>query len=136
LAEKLVRFSVSMPEPLVSEFDRWIEKKKLKSRSDALRQIIRDYIGQTLWEVQEGEAYGSFTFSYDHHSRDASSEITRLQHDFMGAIVCTTHVHIDHDTCMEVVVLRGSTQEIVRFVEAASSLGCIRVGVPSLLPPI
>jgi CopG family nickel-responsive transcriptional regulator len=136
LTEKLVRFSVSMPENLVSEFDRWIEKKRLKSRSDALRQIIRDYIGQTLWEVQEGEAYGTFTFSYDHHSRDASREITRLQHDFMNAIVCTTHVHIDHDTCMEVVVLRGSTQEIVRFVEAASSLGCIRVGVHSLLPPI
>ncbi|MFA0889948.1 MAG: nickel-responsive transcriptional regulator NikR [Synergistales bacterium] len=133
--EEMVRFSVSMPESLAREFDRWIEKKKLKNRSDALRQIIRDYIGQTMWEVQEGEAYGTFTFSYDHHSRDASREITRLQHDFGECIVCTTHVHIDHDTCMEVVLLRGATQEIHRFVEAASSLGCIRVGLPSLLPP-
>jgi CopG family nickel-responsive transcriptional regulator len=134
--EEMVRFSVSMPEDLAKEFDRWIDEKQLKNRSDALRQIIRSYIGQAMWEVLEGEAYGTFTFSYDHHSRDASREITRLQHDFGEFIICTTHVHIDHDTCMEVVLLRGATREIHRFVEAASSLGCIRVGVPSLLPPI
>jgi CopG family nickel-responsive transcriptional regulator len=134
--EEMVRFSVSMPEDLAKEFDRWIDEKQLKNRSDALRQIIRSYIGQAMWEVLEGEAYGTFTFSYDHHSRDASREITRLQHDFGEFIICTTHVHIDHDTCMEVVLLRGATREIHRFVEAASSLGCIRVGVSSLLPPI
>jgi CopG family nickel-responsive transcriptional regulator len=133
--EEMVRFSVSMPEDLASEFDRWVDEKKLKNRSDALRQIIRSYIGQAMWETQEGEAYGTFTFSYDHHSKDSSREIMRLQHDFGESIVCTTHVHIDHDTCMEVVLLRGETREIHRFVEAASSLGCIRVGVPSLLPP-
>ncbi len=134
--EEMVRFSVSMPEDLAREFDRWVEEKKLKNRSDALRQIIRSYIGQAMWETQEGEAYGTFTFSYDHHSKDSTREIMRLQHDFGESIVCTTHVHIDHDTCMEVVLLRGETREIHRFVEAASSLGCIRVGVPSLLPPI
>jgi len=133
--EEMVRFSVSMPEDLAREFDRWVDGKKLKNRSDALRQIIRSYIGQAMWEIPEGEAYGTFTFSYDHHSKDSSREIMRLQHDFGESIVCTTHVHIDHDTCMEVVLLRGATSEIHRFVEAASSLGCIRVGVPSLLPP-
>ncbi len=133
--EEMVRFSVSMPESLAREFDRWLAEKKLKNRSDSIRQIIRSHIGRTMWELQEGEVYGTFTFSYDHHSRDASHEIMRLQHDFGESIVCTTHVHIDHDTCMEVVLLRGATEDIHRFVEAASSLGCIRVGVPSLLPP-
>lgn len=80
--EEMVRFSVSMPEDLAREFDRWVEEKKLRNRSDALRQIIRSYIGQAMWETQEGEAYGTFTFSYDHHSKDSSREIMRLQHDF------------------------------------------------------
>ena len=61
--EEMVRFSVSMPESLAREFDRWLNEKKLKNRSDAIRQIIRSHIGRTMWELQEGEVYGTFTFS-------------------------------------------------------------------------
>lgn len=128
--EKLARFSVSIPTPLLEDFDRWIEQRGLPNRSDALRQLIRQFIGQSQWEEGEGMVWGSVTLYYDHHSHDAAHEITHLQHDHGDIIVCTTHVHVDHDNCLEVIILNGEVAMIQSFIQDVSRLKCIKNAVP------
>jgi CopG family nickel-responsive transcriptional regulator len=120
--ERLARFSVSLPESLLEEFDVHVEATGHKNRSEALRHLIRDFIAESCWECGTESVYGTITITYDHHSHDTAQELTALQHDFGQIIVCSTHVHIDHDHCFEVIVLRGPSKEAKRFVEALSGL--------------
>jgi len=120
--EKLTRFSVSLPESLLAEFDARIETTGHKNRSEALRHLIRDFVAESCWECDTESVYGTITITYDHHSHDTSQELTTLQHDFGHIIICSTHVHIDHHHCFEVIVLRGPSMDVKRFVEALSGL--------------
>lgn len=129
----LARFSVSLPEELLEAFDVWIGRQGLGSRSEALRHLIRRFISETQWEERTGEACGSLTLVYDHHSRDAVGELTRLEHDFEDVIICTTHVHLDHARCLEAVLLRGDTKRIRDFEEALRDKGLL-YAAPSLTP--
>jgi CopG family nickel-responsive transcriptional regulator len=120
--EKLVRFGVAVPESLLEEFDKWIQRSGIPNRSNALRQLIRQSISRNRWEEGEGKVSGTLTILYDHHSYDTSAELTQLQHDFGDIIVCSTHVHLDHSHCLEAIVLRGPAKKIRSFVTAISSI--------------
>lgn len=120
--ERLARFGVSLPESLLEEFDSRIESAGYKKRSDALRNLIRDYIAESVWEKGTESVYGTVTITYDHHSHDTAQELTALQQDFGHIIICSTHVHVDHDHCFEVVLLRGSSEDVKRFVEGISGI--------------
>ncbi|WP_369294194.1 ribbon-helix-helix protein, CopG family, partial [Klebsiella pneumoniae] len=74
--DKLARFSVSLPAPLLDMFDSWIEARGYRTRSDALRQLIRRFISESYWEDGEKIVFGTVTLTYDHHSHDSASEIT------------------------------------------------------------
>jgi CopG family transcriptional regulator, nickel-responsive regulator len=114
--EKLARFSVSLPSELLERFDKWIEERGHKTRSDALRQLIRRFISESCWEDGEQTVFGTVTLSYDHHSHDSAQEITSLQHDFGDIIICSTHIHADHHHCFESVVFRGRSSRVREFV--------------------
>ena len=129
----LARFSVSLPEELLEAFDRWIQRQSLGTRSEALRKLIRRFISESLWEERSGEVCGTLTLLYDHHSRDAVGELTRLEHDFEDVIVCTTHIHLDHDHCLEAVLLKGPTCRARAFSEALMEKGLL-YAAPSLTP--
>src|SRR5262252_2163256 len=93
--KKLVRFGVSLDHHLLDEFDRHIQRRKYTSRSEALRDLIRDnHVGQERSE--DKETVGTITFVYDHHVRDLTRNLTHIQHDFQGKIMPGMHVHLDH----------------------------------------
>ena len=81
----LVRFGVAVPENLLHSFDRRLEEAGLPNRSEALRQLIREYVAQDTWE-NGGTVYGTITLTYNHHANDATGRLTELQHDF-GEII-------------------------------------------------
>lgn len=110
--DNLVRFGVAVPEQLLREFDLHIEAKGIPNRSDALRQLIRDYISQSRWAKGEGLVYGSVTISYNHHAGEVCSVLTAIQHRYRDVIVCTTHVHADCDHCLEVIVVKGQSDKV------------------------
>jgi len=134
--ERLARFSVSLPEGLLNKFDHWIEKRGHKTRSDALRQLIRYYIAESFWEEGDQEVYGALTLTYDHHSHDAAREVTAIQHDFGDIIICSTHIHVDHDHCFEVVVLRGEASKVKTFLNAVSGLKSVHNTNPVFTAPL
>lgn len=128
--DSLVRFGVAVPGNLLLSFDERIEASGLPNRSEALRQLIREYVSQDVWEQGTGLVYGTITITYNHHAYDAGARMTELQHDFGDAIVCTTHVHADHDHCIEVIIVRGEVPRVRGLIESLRSLKAITTLVP------
>lgn len=124
--DQLVRFGVAVPGSLLEEFDLFIQGKGLQNRSEAIRQLIRERLSREMWAQGSGTVFGTVTIMYDHHTKDATNALTSLQHDHGEAIVCTTHVHVDHDHCLECIVLKGDAGVIRRFVDALSTVRGIR----------
>ena len=121
---KLVRFGISMPEGLLEEFDRYINDKNYQNRSEAIRDLIRDTLVQSEWtDVQEGqEVVGTITFVYDHHKRELVNALLDVQHNYDTLVVASQHIHLDHDHCLEVTVLRGSTANIRELADKIRSM--------------
>ncbi len=88
--DNLTRFSVSLPALLLEDFDRSLEARGYRTRSDAMRQLIRRFITESYWDEGEKTLFGTVTLTYDHHSHDSAREITSLQHEFGDLIICTT----------------------------------------------
>jgi CopG family nickel-responsive transcriptional regulator len=128
MTEKLVRFGVTVPENVLSEFDLRLRHSGKNNRSDVIRQLIRNYITQDRWQEEGGQVYGTVTLMYDHHSSYISKDLTSTQHHHGENIVCTTHVHVDDDTCLECIVLKGNASSIRAFID---SLGKIK-GIKSI----
>ena len=114
---ELVRFGVSLEEDLLQEFDRKIDEKGYPSRSEALRDLIRDYLVQADWSKLSGEQVATLTLVYNHEYREITDRLTDMQHDSHGLVVCATHVHLTAHTCLEVIVLRGAAAEIARIAD-------------------
>jgi len=109
--EKLVRFGVSLPARLNNEFDELIRRKHYPNRSEAIRDLIR----KTLIEEEIDENHiviGVLHLLYDHHKRELSDRLGQIQHDYYQLVISTTHVHLDHDNCLEVILLKGKAKTI------------------------
>lgn len=118
---KLVRFGVSLDQQLLLEFDRHIERRRYTNRSEALRDMIRDMLVGQEWS-DDRETVGTITFVYDHHVRDLTQKLTHIQHDFQGHILAGMHVHLDHDHCLEVLIVKGKGSEIRSVSDALVSI--------------
>ncbi len=109
--EGVVRFSVSLPSALSRDLDAMVLEKGYSNRSLALADMIR---GQLVEHHQNlgGEIAGTITLLFDHHKPSLQRVLTDLQHDHTDLIVSTLHVHLDHDNCLEVLVVRGDGDRI------------------------
>jgi len=123
MEQELMRIGVSLPEKLLSRFDEIILKRGYSSRSEGIRDAIRNYIVHYEWmsDVQ-GERVGVITLVYSHSQRGLVENLTEIQHDSGDIIQSSLHVHLDHDNCLEVIVLRGEGQEVRRAAEKMMSL--------------
>jgi len=116
VAEKTTRFGVSIPNRLLERFDGLIEEKGYSNRSEALRDLIRDFLVEAEWASDE-ETIGTVTLVYDHHVKELSDELNSIQHDMGPAIISTIHVHLDHHMCMEVVLVKGKSSDIRKMAD-------------------
>lgn len=111
----VVRFGVSAEERLLDRFDELIEQKGYVNRSEAVRDLMRAALVEEQWKSGEGEAVGTVTLVYDHHTSDLADRLTARQHSHHEEIVSTLHVHLDDHHCLEVLVLRGRPHSIGRI---------------------
>ena len=111
-SDSLERFSVSMPGRLLARFDECIRRKGYENRSQAVRDIVRDFLVAGEWQHGPGQVVGTVTLVYDHHAPRLSKVLTEVQHRFGNSVVCTTHVHLDEHNCLEVIVLRGAAEQV------------------------
>lgn len=126
-AKQLVRFGVSLDGRLLGEFDRLIQRRKYATRSETIRDLIRDNLVEQEWD-QNKETVATITFVYDHHVRDLTRKLTAIQHDFQGRILAGLHVHLDHDHCLEVLVAKGKGADIRHIADALLSVKGVKHG--------
>jgi len=114
---QLERFGVSMDGELLKRFDARIAFKGYATRSEALRDLVRRELVDGAWEQPNAQVFGTVTLIYDHHARGLSEALTELQHDHHASILCTTHVHVDAHRCLEVIIVKGTTEEVRRIAD-------------------
>jgi len=105
----ITRFGVSIPGELIQAFDRYIKTRSYKNRSEAIRDLIREKLIEQEWELEGGdrEVVGTITYVFDHHKRELLDSIIRIQHEFSHSVIASQHVHLDHDNCLEVAIVKG-----------------------------
>ena len=104
---ELSRIGVAIDSELLDQFDRLIAQRGYTNRSEAFRDLIRDELVERAWESPDSQVVGTVTLVYDHHVRLLNEKLTDMQHEHHRAILSTLHVHLDHDNCLEVLVVRG-----------------------------
>jgi CopG family transcriptional regulator, nickel-responsive regulator len=126
----LTRFGVSAEDDLLENFDRLAEARGYQNRSEALRDLMRDALVQerTATQPDKTEVLGSLTLVYDHHARDLAERMKELQHEHHALVISLLHVHLSHDDCMEVIVLRGRAGEVKSLANALLSLKGVKHG--------
>ncbi len=129
---ELVRFGVSIEDELLEKFDQLISARGYATRSESLRDLIRDALVQARLESRstepDQEVVGSLTFVYDHHARNLATQMAEKQHANHDIVVSVTHVHIDHHDCMEVLLLRGSVSRVRALADSILNLKGIKHG--------
>jgi CopG family transcriptional regulator, nickel-responsive regulator len=127
----LVRFGVSLESSLLEKYDRLIRKKSYSTRSEALRDLIRQELIKKEWE-EDDEVAGAITFVFDHHQRGLSSRLTDIQHDHQETIISSQHIHLDHHNCLEIVAVKGRATEVQKLAHALQSVKGVRHGTLSM----
>ncbi len=108
---ELVRFSVSIEKPLYRLMQKLLKKSGYANRSEFIRDLIREHLVEEQWKSNE-EALGTITLIFDHHKRELSNRLLDLQHDYHQSILATTHVHLDHDMCVETILVKGRARKV------------------------
>ncbi len=112
MGDKLVRFSITIPEELLDYIDKNLIKRGYSSRSEFVRDLVREMIVSDRWSDDQNEVVGVLTVIYDHHQRELTQKMINLQHSKYINIMCTTHVHLDHNNCLETIIIKGKPSDI------------------------
>jgi len=117
----VTRIGVSLPKNLLEEFDNIIKSRGYSSRSEAIRDAIRNYITEYKWlEREEGEIVGVVIVLYDHTYKGVSDSIISLQHDFCEEIISTLHMHLSKEICLEMILVKGEMKKIKDLIDKLS----------------
>ena len=114
---ELSRIGVAIDSDLLARFDRFITEQGYTNRSEAFRDLIRDRLVSATTEDPDAFVVGTVTLIYDHHARLLADKLMDLQHVHHDLIISTTHVHLDHDTCLEVVVVKGASKDVRKVAD-------------------
>lgn len=125
---ELSRIGVAIDSDLLAKFDTLIGERGYTNRSEAFRDLIRDELIEKQWERPDAEVVGTVTLVYDHHVRLLSEKLTDMQHDHFHHVLSTLHVHLDHDNCLEVMVVRGQAAMVRKLADALISTKGVKHG--------
>lgn len=129
------RLTISVDEQLATQFDELIERKGYLNRSEAFRDLVRQSLEES--RLKTGTArhcIASLSYVYSHHERSLASRLTEEQHAHHDLTVSAMHVHLDHENCMETVILKGPTAEVIKFAESIIAQTGVRHGKLNLVP--
>jgi CopG family nickel-responsive transcriptional regulator len=129
---EITRFGTSINSDLLRKFDELILRKGYISRSETIRDLIRERLVQEEWEDEAKEVLGTVSLVYNHTTRELSDLLTRMQHHYYKSIISAVHVHIDEHYCLEVLIMRGNAKEIKNMAERLIGARGVKHGKISL----
>ena len=129
------RITMSLEDNLAQQFDELIKERGYKNRSEAMRDIIREQLHRAhLDEDDNGHCVASLSYVYNHHESELAGKITSSHHAHHDLTMSTMHVHLDHDNCLEIVVLKGHTSDVRSFANTVMAVRGVRHGHVHLVP--
>jgi CopG family nickel-responsive transcriptional regulator len=126
--DQVSRFSVSLPPRLLEQLDGMAREKGYENRSQAIADMIRAQLVEHRQKSGTAEIAGTITLVYDHHKQHVQATLTDIQHDHHHVIVSTLHVHLDHDNCLEVLVVRGKADIIKKIADELTTAKGVKHG--------
>jgi len=124
---KTERVGVSLDKKLLSMFDMLIRKQGYSNRSEAIRDLIRNRLSQEELTSPTSQAIAGVFLVYDHHVTRLSQNLVDLQHYYLLQVIASTHVHLDHHNCLEVIILKGKVKEIEKLGNNIASLKGVKL---------
>jgi len=126
---ELMRFSVAMPEELLMQFDNLVARRGLaKNRSEVIRDLVRDALVDEEWDDPAQEIAATLTIVFSHHASDLQSKLDQVQHAHHDRVISAMHVHLDAHNCLEVIVLRGRSDEIRAIADSILGVKGVKHG--------
>ena len=129
---ELARIGVAIDSSLLQKFDQLIEERGYANRSEAFRDLIRGELVQKSWASPDADVVGTVTLVYDHHVRMLNEKLTDMQHEHHRNILSTMHVHLDHDNCLEVLVVKGKAGSVQKIADGLISTKGVKHGYLTL----
>lgn len=126
------RVGVSFEPDLLKKFDALIKKTGYTNRSEAIRDLVRKEINESAVKEEDCDVIGTLTIIYDHHVGDVTDRLLHLQHHHHQEISFTTHIHVDEQTCLEIVVIRGKSKQVKKLAEHVKALKGVKHGELSI----
>jgi CopG family transcriptional regulator, nickel-responsive regulator len=124
-----------MDDDLADLFDEFMKQKGYESRSEAIRDLLRAEMGRDdVAEGASGECVGALSYIFNHHERQLASRLAAMHHDHHDVTVSAMHAHLDHDNCLETVILRGPTDVVKEFAESVIAEKGVRHGKFNVIP--
>lgn len=123
------RFTISLDDELAHEFDRLIESRGYSNRSEAVRDVLRSHLDRLREDVDaDAHCVANLSYVYNHHERELAERLMGVQHEHHDLVVSTMHAHLDHDYCIETVILRGRASQVRRFADLVAAERGVRHG--------
>lgn len=127
------RVTMTLPDSLLAELDQFAQAHRYDNRSEAMRDLLRRGLGARA-EDAAGEAMGVLTYVFDHHTRDLARRLMHHHHDHHALSITTSHVHLDHDTCLETAILRGQAEALRAYADGVLGQRGVMHGNLFLIP--
>lgn len=127
------RVGVSLDKTLLSEFDTVIGKQGYANRSEAIRDLIRESLSKDKLAEPSAPAVAGVFLVYDHHSTMLADKLLKLQHNHLLEVIASTHVHLDHHNCLEVIILKGKVKDIEALANNIAALKGVKLSRVNLM---
>jgi len=124
----LSRIGIALDSDLLKRFDRSIERRGYTNRSEAFRDLIRDRLVSEQTGAPESFVVGTITLIYDHHAHGVTEKLTEVQHEHHELVVSASHAHLDHDSCLEVLIVHGKSAAVAQFADRLIGLKGVQHG--------
>jgi CopG family nickel-responsive transcriptional regulator len=131
--KQVERIGISLETELLSTFDKLIAKQGYRSRSEAIRDLIRQQLSQQRLNNPKAEAVAGVFLVYDHHATKLTNKLIALQHSHILQVISSLHVHLGEHDCLEIIVLRGRVGQINEMGENLLSLKGVKLGRINLI---
>ena len=126
---ELIRFSVAMSEDLLVQFDNLVARRGLaKNRSEVIRDLVREALVDEEWDDADAEIIGTLTIVFTHHSNDLQAKLDHVQHTHHDKIISAMHIHLDAHNCLEVIVMRGKSEDVRGIADAILGVKGVKHG--------
>lgn len=131
------RVTVTLDDELMAELDRVMAERGYQNRSEAIRDLARAGLKESLVEAGKIEnCIGVLSYTYDHNARDLARRLTNTFHDHHDLSIASMHVHLDHDRCLEVSILRGKTESVRHFADHVMAERSVTYGELAIIPSL